>query len=217
MISEKSCIRLYLVRHGNTFEEGQVPTQVGLRTDMPLTAKGREQAKQMGLFLKESGVTLARIYAGGLIRQREAAQIIAGQLGCENRVNMGEPALDEVDYGDWEGLTSGQIKARWPEECRNWEEAAQWPAGIFVGSFAERIERIKHWVEHVRLEHERGETVLAATSNGNIRFFCYFISSMWEELVEQRRMKELKVGTGNYCELQVLPESINILQWNKKP
>ena len=39
---------LLLARHGNTFDKGDKVVWVGARTDLPLTAKGREQARALG-------------------------------------------------------------------------------------------------------------------------------------------------------------------------
>lgn len=211
-------IRLLLVRHGNTFDDGETPRQVGLKTDLPLTAKGRRQAQQMGHWLRaEGGIAPVRFYAGSLQRQRTAAELIAEELGLSSRVRSGEAALDELDYGAWEGLTGEEIKARWPNEYRDWEEAADWPVKVFGGSAAERIERIGLWLERLSREHSAGDTVLAVTSNGVIRFFYYFVPGMWKNLQQKRRMKELKVGTGNFCEVEIRDDCLNVLSWNVKP
>ena len=37
--------RVYIVRHGNTFDRGDVILRVGGRTDIPLSTSGIDQAK----------------------------------------------------------------------------------------------------------------------------------------------------------------------------
>ena len=61
-------IRLILMRHGNTFEAGQTPVQVGTRTDLPLTAQGLAQAKEMLNYLTAEGISPEAIFAGKLKR-----------------------------------------------------------------------------------------------------------------------------------------------------
>ena len=39
--------QLLIVRHGNTFETGETPRRVGLRTDLPLSSSGRKQANAL--------------------------------------------------------------------------------------------------------------------------------------------------------------------------
>lgn len=50
-MSDNNPIRLILVRHGNTFDAGQTPTQVGARTDLSLTDQGRNQAHYFARYL----------------------------------------------------------------------------------------------------------------------------------------------------------------------
>ena len=213
----KDNLHLLLVRHGNTFEDGQPATYVGLKTDMPLTAKGRGQAQRMGEFLKSKNIVPAAVYAGSLCRQTEAARIIAESLGAEVRLVLSEKALNEVDYGPWEGLTGEQITERWPKEFADWTEASIWPEGIIEGSMKARTALIRDWLETLRSNYQPGDTIAALTSNGNIRFFYSFIQAKWDELVRTRRMKELKVGTGCYCELELGPDELNVISWNQKP
>jgi len=79
-------IRLILVRHGNTFENHQTPKIVGARSDLPLTAQGCEQARQLARYLISKGMSPAGIYAGGLKRQIQTAQIINELLSIEQPV-----------------------------------------------------------------------------------------------------------------------------------
>ncbi len=43
--------KLIIIRHGNTFNPDQTPLRVGAGTDIPLVTSGREQAKNIGLWL----------------------------------------------------------------------------------------------------------------------------------------------------------------------
>jgi len=216
-VSGEQPVRLFLVRHGNTFAEGETPRQVGKKTDLPLTEKGEQQARRMGLWLCKTGILPEKIFAGCLQRQQKAAQIIAGQLEPPPLVRTGDDALDELDYGAWEGLTSAEIEAQWPNQYRQWNESALWPADIFGGSCANRLLLIEEWLQDLRRDCRPGETVVAVSSNGIIRFFCTFVPGMFERISAERQMKTLKVGTGNYCEMQILPDCLSVVSWNQVP
>jgi uncharacterized phosphatase len=103
---------LYLVRHGETDWNRQ--RRIQGRTDIPLNATGREQARLTGMLLTRRPID--RVVASPLGRARETARIIAGELG------LAEPefhdALVERDYGEAEGLTYREIDARYPEGTR---------------------------------------------------------------------------------------------------
>jgi broad specificity phosphatase PhoE len=87
--------RIYIVRHGNTFEKGDVVTRVGGRTDLPLSPSGRTQAEALGAHFKDIDFVSAR--SGPLKRTRETA--VAILKGRETPELMTELFLREIDYG----------------------------------------------------------------------------------------------------------------------
>lgn len=208
-------IHLFLMRHGNTFEAGEKCTQIGLKTDLPLTAKGREQAYALASYLQANLIVPKAIYAGSLKRQIETASIISNELGISQNMYLNEPAFDEIDYGIWEGLTTDEIKLRWAKEYADWEESAIFPEHIFSGSEIERYERISRFLEKLKQNYSKGDVVLAVSSNGNIRYFYSLIKAEWDKLIRERRIQELRVKTGNFCKLIIDENSVSVSVWNK--
>lgn len=92
-------VTIYLVRHGKTWFN--TTGQVQGFADSPLTEKGVEQAKQVGVGLKD--ITFDAAYSSSLGRQRETAQHILD--GNKNDI----PTIIELDgfkewnYGGFEG------------------------------------------------------------------------------------------------------------------
>ena len=209
-------IRLILVRHGNTFESGQTPTQVGARTDLPLTDQGRIQAQCFARYLTSQQIQPHAIYAGALKRQIETAQILGSYLQAENTIQLHQPALTEIDYGSWEGLTSDEITEQWPNEYKAWTAQSQWPA-IFGSTRESHLRDINTWLDELRSRYAAGETVVGVTSNGIIRFFYSFQDKEWQNLIHTHRMEDLKVKTGHFCELLLFKDCLQIKQWNKDP
>ncbi len=201
-------IRLILARHGNTFETGQTPIQVGARTDLPLTQQGRGQAEQIANFLHRQKIKPAAIFAGALKRQTESAEIIGKQLGIP--IELNQTALTEIDYGPWEGLTSEEIVKRWPHEYARWTEEGRWAEKIFGGSKENHLQKIDLWLDSLRKKYRAGETVVAITSNGTIRFFL-------QNTDFQKPAGELKVKTGHFCELELARDRLIVKSWNQNP
>jgi len=210
-------IRLILVRHGNTFETGQKPTQVGAQSDLPLTLQGCEQARHFAHYLISEEICPKAVYAGSLKRQIKTAQIISENLHLESQVRLHEAALTEIDYGAWEGLTSEEISSKWPHEYSGWTGAAQWPKGVFGRTQEEHLHDIKQWVGHLRDAFADGDAVVAVTSNGVMRFFYSFHEIEWRHLGHERQMENLKVKTGCFCELHIFNEFVEIKSWNLDP
>ena len=102
---------LYLVRHGATANNRADPPRLqGRRTDPPLSAEGREQARQTGQLL--AGCTLDAVYSSPLLRARQTAEEIAGPQGVPVQV---VDELIEVDVGVWEGRSWEEIEKTDPE------------------------------------------------------------------------------------------------------
>ncbi|WP_138495502.1 histidine phosphatase family protein [Paenibacillus pinistramenti] len=96
-----------LIRHGSTIwnKSGRVQ---GL-TDNPLDEDGRREARMLGLWL--SGQKWDRIYSSDLLRARETAEIIAGELGID-KVET-DPRLRELYAGQIEGTTEEERRSKW--------------------------------------------------------------------------------------------------------
>ena len=96
---------IWLIRHGET--EWSLSGQHTGRTDLPLTAAGVREAKELGRYL--AGRPFALVLTSPLQRAHETCKL-AGYGG----VAQIEPDLSEWDYGAYEGRTSAQIQESVP-------------------------------------------------------------------------------------------------------
>ena len=97
---------IYLARHGET--EWSLSGQHTGRTDLPLTPRGQRNAQRLGERL--AGVSVAHCFTSPLLRARTTCELagFASRAGAEDD-------LREWDYGDYEGLTTPQIRERRPD------------------------------------------------------------------------------------------------------
>ncbi len=107
--------RLMLVRHGET--DWNVGLRIQGHTDIPLNPRGREQARRLGLNFGEEA--LDAVYASDLSRAFDTAAELAHACGAELRQ---EVSLRERHFGCFEGMTFGEIEARWPDQARRWRQ-----------------------------------------------------------------------------------------------
>ena len=110
--------RIVVVRHGET--EWSAALKHTSRTDLPLTAAGRRRARELADDLRG---TYALVLCSPLRRARETCEL----AGFTDPVI--EPDLREWDYGEYEGLTTEEIRARqpgwdlWSDGCPGGERA----------------------------------------------------------------------------------------------
>ncbi|HVT29599.1 MAG TPA: histidine phosphatase family protein [Lacipirellulaceae bacterium] len=122
--------QIYLARHGET--DWTISGQHTGMTDLPLTARGEENARALGRRL--AGSTFAAVYTSPLERSWRTCEL-AG-FGAVATV---ERDLVEWNYGEYEGLTTAQIQNQRPDwnifrdGCPSGESAAD------VGARADRV------------------------------------------------------------------------------
>ncbi len=110
------CTRFILIRHGQT--DWNATGRWQGQANPPLNAVGRAQAQQTAQELIAQNIEV--LISSDLTRARETAAIIGASIGVP--VNL-EPRLREINLGDWQGLYSDDIRARWPDEMRTWLES----------------------------------------------------------------------------------------------
>jgi probable phosphoglycerate mutase len=121
-------VTVFLVRHGPTewSESGQHTST----TDIPLTEKGRAAARALGERLQ------GREFALVLSSPRARAHTTAELAGFEAEL---EPDLVEVDYGEYEGRTTPEIRDERPGWTL-WRDGS--PGGETLAQAGERADRV---------------------------------------------------------------------------
>ncbi len=138
--------RMVLVRHGAT--EWSLSGRHTGRTDVPLTEKGRDQARAIREILESDGlVTIRQVLTSPLRRAAETCAL-AGYDGAP------DPDLMEWDYGAYEGLTTAQIRAERPGWTL-WNDGV--PEGERCADVGRRVDRV---VERAR--QADGDTLCVA-------------------------------------------------------
>jgi probable phosphoglycerate mutase len=139
---------VYLARHGET--AWTVSRQHTGKTDIPLTDRGERNARSLGDRLRE--MTFAKLLVSPMQRASRTAEL-AG-LAREAEV---APDLMEWDYGDYEGLTTAEIRRMRP----GWDLFRDGcPGGESVEAVGARADRVI-----ARLRSIDGRTILFGHSH----------------------------------------------------
>ncbi|MCA1899194.1 MAG: alpha-ribazole phosphatase [Chloroflexi bacterium] len=155
-------MNLFLIRHGQT--DWNLEQRFQGQSDVPLNAAGRKQAAALAERL--AAETFDAVYSSDLQRAAETANII-----CKSEWNSDlhpDPRLREVNFGDWEGLTYEEIKAKHPEALAAWE------ADIFKyappnGETLEGLAlRVQAALGELRAKHE-GQRIMVVAHGGTLQ------------------------------------------------
>jgi broad specificity phosphatase PhoE/ribonuclease HI len=124
-----------LLRHGQTPLSDE--RRFAGRADIPLTAKGLRQAEAAGERLAARG-GIDAIVTSPLQRARHTADAVAAATGAPVRVDDG---WMELDFGEWEGLSSAEAAERGPDELAAWmkDSAVAPPGGESIAAATRRV------------------------------------------------------------------------------
>ena len=153
---------IYYMRHGET--DWNVERRLQGHQDIPLNARGREQAAHCGvvlrdLFAKQSIDAAALDYVSSpLGRARQTLELARPALGLPPDGYAIEPRLTEICFGQWEGFTIRQLRERDPQRIAQ-REHDKWhfvaPGG--GESYKAVSERMRAWYDGLKRD-----TVVAA-------------------------------------------------------
>lgn len=190
--------RVYIVRHGNTFDKGDVILRVGGKTDLPLSSSGAQQAQALALEFQD--VVFGQAYCSDLNRTRQTAEaILPGQA-----YQLAE-FLKEIDYGPDEGIPETEVVSRLgPEALRRWDENAEPPSGWLVD-----IENIRTGWQAFLARCPSDQNTLVVTSNGVARFLL--------DVIEGGNAAPRKLRTGAYGVIELNSTGPRLLSWDVRP
>jgi broad specificity phosphatase PhoE len=148
--------RVLFIRHAETEMAGRFCGH----SDPELNAEGRMQLTSLGHMLSAEAIDI--VYSSDLRRASATAQAIAAVREIPQVVR---PALREIDFGQWEGLSWEQIEQMDPKYAWNW--MARYPhlpapSGESFQAFEARVlEEVK-----VLLDGNRGP--IAVVTHGGV-------------------------------------------------
>jgi broad specificity phosphatase PhoE len=186
--------RIVVVRHGET--EWSASGRHTSRTDLPLTDPGRRRAE--GLAAALSQWTFAVVLSSPLRRARETCEI----AGFAARAELDDD-LREWGYGEYEGLTTPEIRERDPDWSL-WRDGC--PGGEHPAEVAARADRVLG-----RLAAARGDGLVFA--HGHL---LRVLGARWVSL-EAASGARLALGAGAISVLGHERDTRVIERWNQVP
>lgn len=128
-------LQVYLVRHGET--QWNAERRIQGQSDSPLTAKGEQQAMQVGERARSLGIT--HIISSDLGRTKRTAEIIAQACGCDITFDS---RLRELDMGVLEKRQIDSLTEEeegWRRQLVNGTQDGRIPGGESMQELSDRV------------------------------------------------------------------------------
>jgi len=144
-----------IIRHGETAWNREKVFRG--RADVPLSERGREQARLLAEALKEARIEA--ICSSPLGRANETAAPLAGTLGIQV---VTDERLTDMSFGAWEGRARAEIEAAEPELYRLWQDAPGQFRAPDGESLSEVLARAWPAFEEIARRHASGRAAIVS-------------------------------------------------------
>jgi 2,3-bisphosphoglycerate-dependent phosphoglycerate mutase len=179
---------LVLVRHGES--QWNLENRFTGWVDVPLTEKGREEARRAGEKIRQ--LRFEQAYTSVLQRATETLDIVLKVIGQEGIPVAYDQALNERHYGDLQGLNKAETAAKFgKEQVHIWRRSydVSPPGGESLKGTAART--LPYFQAHMLPDLRAGKNVLVSAHGNSLRSIVMELDHLTKEQV-----MELNIATG---------------------
>ena len=189
---------LVIVRHGQS-EWNELGLWTGWQ-DVGLTEKGKTEAAAAGGQVQD--IPLHKAYTSKLKRAQQTLEHVKQATGHEDLETIEHEALNERHYGEYTGKNKWEIKANIGDDefqklRRNWDHPV--PGGETLKDVHARV--VPYFEANIIEDLKAGRNVIIAAHGNSIRALMKHL-----EAVEDHRVHELEIGTGEILVYEFSPE-----------
>jgi len=181
---------LILLRHGQS--QWNLENRFTGWEDVELSDAGREEARRAGEKLRD--LQIDTVYTSALKRAINTASIALDAAGKKGMPTIVDPALNERNYGDLQGLNKAETALKYgDEQVHAWRRSFSIrPPGERGESLAMTIDRVMPYYEkHILADLRSGKNVLVVAHGNSLRALLYKLDKHTEETI-----MDLNIPTG---------------------
>lgn len=209
-------IKLVLVRHGQSV--WNLENKFTGWTDVELSEKGIQEAKEAGKVLKEKGFEFDVAYTSVLKRANDTLQYILEEMGEESIPVKKSWRLNERHYGALQGLNKDETRAKYgADQVLLWrrstdvkppelsEDDSRYPGNDpkykdlkpnelpKTENLIDTIKRVMvYWNSDIKKDIQDGKRVIIAAHGNSLRGLIKYLDNMTDE-----EIIKLEIQTGN--------------------
>ncbi len=151
-------MKLILARHGET--DWNVAKKIQGVTDTDLNKNGLRQARELAAAVLAGDLGITAIYSSHLKRAAQTAAYVAEALNLPYHTME---ALQELNFGKWEGNSWPEVKERYPEEYGVWYTNRRYTPAPEGESYQQMLERVIPALQEI-VRREKGNALVVIHS-----------------------------------------------------
>jgi len=180
--------QIVLLRHGES--QWNLENRFTGWVDVPLSAKGEEEARAAGGKLQS--YRFDRAFTSVLMRANETLRIVLEAIGQASIPIEKDQALNERMYGDLQGLNKSETAKQYGEQqVKIWRRSydIRPPGGESLKDTAERV--LPYYERRIKPSVVAGDTIIIAAHGNSLRALVMHLDQLSKEQV-----LELNIPTG---------------------
>jgi 2,3-bisphosphoglycerate-dependent phosphoglycerate mutase len=173
---------LVIVRHGQS--AWNLENRFTGEVDVDLTPLGRQEAASAGKAVK--GIHFSQAFTSVLQRAIETLRIILEEAGCPDLPVTRDPALNERNYGQLQGLNKAECARQYGDRQvaiwrRSYSERP--PGGESLRDTAARV--IPYYTHQIAPHLQKGENILIVAHGNSLRSLMMYLEKIGEDAISE--------------------------------
>lgn len=180
---------IYLLRHGKTVGKAALNGSADIEVE-------QSEQQQIALELMSFGVSFTQVFSSPLKRCSELAELVADRNNIPLHI---VPELQEMDFGDFDGVPFDELEQQWSTLESIWLDPANHtlPNAESLCGFRDRV--VSGWTEVLSTE---SDNILVVTHGGVIRvLLAHLLDVDWQN---PSRYSCLTIDNASVSQVQVM-------------
>lgn len=171
-------MKLYLIRHGQT--DWNVLGKIQGSYDCCLNNTGITQAEQLSKKVLDANYKFSKIYSSTQKRALKTAQILSTATNIEYVPMQG---LEEIKFGEWEGLTWKEIEENYPKEYKIWFNNRRYTRPPKGESYEDMLQRVLSTIHEIT-STEFNDVAIVTHGAVIMCILCFITNTPFHEMMK---------------------------------
>lgn len=171
-------MKLFLIRHGQT--DWNIKGKIQGSCDIELNATGIKQAEELSNKILEGKYKFSKIYSSLQRRAVKTAEILSKVTNVEYIPMEG---LEEMNLGEWQGLSWAEVKKKYPTEYKEWYANRRYTKPPKGESYQDMLQRVLISI-HKIIDENCDDVVIVTHSAVIMCIQCYLTNTPFDEMMK---------------------------------